>query len=270
MPETFYLDALSTNLTATQATMNGSDTSALTGVPCEYNVSLNLIEHIFQFHTDDTDIHDVENSDLLYKIAYDSATNSVFGMNLGSGETDAGGGNVGVSTGGSGYPGNQNGSMDGGNRPLAFDYVQYLAYNMFNTIQGTDLFNNEQTVRDSLQSSFITAFQNKMTELGVLTKENGDIGTATEDGTFTATSGSISNFPSKVMLKQIIDNDPSRLNDIPSLSVSVPENTLPLYKVPLNAGDILVFTLVVTSGNTMLGSGAAISNRTYLISMTIV
>ena len=266
--EVFYLDALSTGITASAATLDGAATSSLTGVLCSYDVGLDLIENIFQFHTDDTDINDVENSDLLYKTNYVSATDSVFGMNLGTGETDASG-NVSVDYIVTGVYPNNNGPMVNTVRPLAQDYVQYLAYNMFNTIQGVDLFNNEQTVRDNLQSSFITAFQDKMNTLAYLTNNSGDVGTAIADGSFTATTGTIANAPPKVILRQIIQNQRTRLQTLSS--VTVDEGSLPLYKVPLMVGDIIAFTLVVTSGNDTITSPAQdILDRTYLIKMTIV
>jgi hypothetical protein len=149
------------------------------------------------------------------------------------------------------------GSIDGNaaTNTVPYDYVRYLAQCLFNTYLGVDLFDNETELRDDLNTSARTALNTKLLSFVAL----GEL------------DASASINPSKVILDQIIVNQPSRLATLEAASGSGDSTW---YYMPILAGDSLYFKLVVSaaSGQAAIVDSATVSteDREYLIKINAV
>ena len=92
----------------------------------------------FQYQTDSVDINDVVANDVKFRVVYADAPNAPLGMDIDE-STEV-----------------VEGAIDGtaGNKNITYDYTRYLALKLFNTHLGVDLFNNEEELRDDLNTSF--------------------------------------------------------------------------------------------------------------------
>ena len=233
----FYLSQLDVSVDASSATLSGVNTSAFTGdATAAVDISLNTVMSMFQFKTDSTDVNDTNNVDILYKTVYTTSANP---LNI---DLDINTGMIAnaIDTGAS-------------NNHVTYDFVRYLAFKLFNTHLGVDLFSNEEPLRTTLNADFKSAFDTVLVDLAAV----GDA-----DNT-----GLISLIPSKSILDQVIHSVPERLNDITPLAVG--SNW---YKAPLEAGDKLYFRLTVSAAANQhnLTSVSAIPDRVYLIKATLV
>jgi hypothetical protein len=190
--------------------------------------------NIFQFSSDSINIdNDIANK-IKYKVVYTAGvgiTNIVFNIDT-SGSVISGYIHAGAV-----------------NNNATYDYVRYLAERLFNTHLGVDLFSNESELRTTLRDNFSTSFNYNM---GLL-----------HDMSETNDSG---NSPSKTILKQIIDVQPTRLKDISQLALGGN-----WFKSPLALGDILYFRLTVKAdvNQHTLTNIDSIPDRVYLIKATL-
>ena len=233
-PMPFYLPQLDVSVNSLSALLLGESSSVFSGdATVAVDILLENAMNIFQFQSDSTDINNVTANDIKYRVVYtgDSSYNMVFNIDTSS--------NVIVN---SIYSG-------AANNNATYDYVRYLAQQLFNTHLGVDLFSNESDLRQDLMDAFSTSFTSNMTRLHAVE---------------TDASG---NSPSKTILNEIINNHPERLNDISSLAVG---NNW--FKCPLVVGDILYFCLTVkaAANQNTITNVVAIPDRVYLIKVTLL
>ena len=233
-PMPFYLPQLDVSVNSLSALLLGESSSVFSGdATVAVEILLENAMNIFQFQSDSTDIDNVTANDIKYRVVYtgDSSYNMVFNIDTSS--------NVIVN---SIYSG-------AANNNATYDYVRYLAQQLFNTHLGVDLFSNESDLRQDLMDAFSTSFTSNMTRLHAVE---------------TDASG---NSPSKTILNEIINNHPERLNDISSLAVG---NNW--FKCPLVVGDILYFCLTVkaAANQNTITNVVAIPDRVYLIKVTLI
>ena len=243
--QSFYLSDLEISTTATLATLSGSTSTSFTGdATAELDVSASVLQTLFQFHSDAIDVTDAVADDLTYKVvntegqSYPLSSDFLANTEVTSGMVDS---NAATNT-------------------VTYDYVRYLAYRLFNTYLGVDLFANETELRDDLDTTARAALDAKLGDFA-------DLG---------AQDASASINPCKVILDQIIANQPTRLSDlhIASGSASTDDGAAVWNYVPILAGDSLYFKLVVSAD---AGQAAVVDvstvttpDRTYLIKINAV
>ena len=236
MPEQdFYLSQLNVDIDASSATFDGAVTVAFdASASAEVDVSFSVLRNLFQFSTDASDIDDVVATDILYKVDYTTQAEPL-GIDLNT-NTEVYEGFI------------QSGATD---NHVAWDFVRYLALKLTNTYLGVDLFSNETELRDNLTSTFKTKFNAVLLGLAANQAVDAD-----------------SDSPSEAILSQIMNNDPSRLDDLTVLSVGGL-----WYQVPIDIGDKLYFILTVTPATGqegLTGLATPIPDRTYLIRINAV
>jgi hypothetical protein len=231
----FYLSQLDTSVTPVSATISGVDSSSFTGhATVDINISLDSAKSMFQFYTDSVDINDTTIDDIKYKVVH-TTSNNPLNIDLDLAST--------VSV-------NPIVNSTGTNNNLTYDYVRYLAEELFATPNGVDLFSNEQELRNNLNSVFKANFNTVLLDL---------VGDDVVDAT--------GNSPSETILNQVIKSLPGRLENITDLHVA--DNW---YKAPLEADDKLYFLLTVSAAanqHDLTERATPIANRTYLIRATL-
>ena len=185
MPD-FYLGQLDTGFDSALATISGVDSLSFSGnATVDIDIDLETAKNMFQFYTDSIDITDVVADDIKYKVVY---SNSSTPLNI---DLDMR------------APVSANPIVPGAeNLNLTYDYVRYLAQELFSTPNGVDLFENESALRNTINANFKTAFN--IVLLGLAT--NGIVDAA-------------DNSPSETILKQVMHSLNERLTDITGLHV---------------------------------------------------
>jgi hypothetical protein len=247
----FYLSDLDIIADASQALMAGIDTTVFTAdATAEFDVPLTFLRQLFQYHSDASDVDNVDADDTLYKVSYATSStqitsNFITNTIVTSNKQDA-------------------------NAPLqdlARDYVRYLAYKLFNTPQGVDLFDNETELRTNLNLECRNKMHAKLLDLA-------------DHGILDAASSNPN--PALKLLKQIIKQAPGRLSGGDPANTADPwhivsgtvagENAW--YEMPLVVGDSICFKLKVVADpgqNSIIA--IAVSNPadwTYLIKMNAI
>jgi hypothetical protein len=237
-----YLPLFSVTVTSDLATIYGESYAPLTGdATVDVDVSTTLMQEIFQFQTDSTDINDISLNDIKYKVVYTPSDPILpFGIDIDTSSNVSSGAIA---------------SNAGLNQNLTYDYVRFLAFKLFGTHLGVDLFNNEATLRASLNLNFKTALHDALVA-----------------GNGVEVDADYSNVMRTILL-QVINNAPSRLNNIPSLEVGVDATSGETwYKMPFLAGDKVYFRLTVEPhlDQSTTTTNATVTNRIYLIKGTLV
>ena len=220
--QTFYLSELDITADASLALMAGSQADAFDGdAIAELEVPLSVLRALFQYHTDASDVDDVVSTDTLYKVVHSTTsapistnfiTNTIVTLNKQDSNAVA--------------------------QDLARDYVRYLAKQLFNTVMGVDLFDNEAELRTNLNARSRESLNARLLELAAL----GDL----------SASITVDN-PSMKLLKQIIKNDPDRFSGLASghsanpWEVASGSGEEEWYKMPLIVGDVICFLLNVNA-----------------------
>ena len=233
----FYLAQLNIVVDASSALLSGTDTVPFDGsANVAVTIPLENAMNIFQFKTDSTDINNVTADDIKYKVVYSGADPTRMQFNL-----DASA----VLFAGDIYPGATN-------RNTTYDYVRFLAQELFNTHLGVDLFSNETQLRETLRDDFSVAFDSNMTVLAGHGETNAD-----------------GNSPSKSILLQVINSASDRLSQIDQ-DYAIENDDW--YRCPLMVDDMLYFRLTVNAaaGQDNLTGVEAIPARVYLIRATLV
>lgn len=242
--QTFYLSDLDITADASLALMAGYDTTTFTGdATAELNVPLEVLRLLFQYHTDASDVDNVVSTDTLYKVVHTTtsvpiSSNFIVNTLVTANNQDA----------------------NAVAQDLARDYVRYLAHELFNTVMGVDLFDNEEELRANLNARSRESLNAKLLELAAY-------------GPLSATNNSTN--PSMKLLKQIIKNDADRFSDAGISFINVSGTAEEQwYKMPLVAGDVICFLLHVNSAvDQKLIVNSAVSDpalHTYLIKMIAV
>ena len=226
------------SVTSSSATISGVVSQSFSGdATVAVDIPLGNARNIFQFYSDSNDITDASAQDIKYRILYNSenpSANMVFNLDTSAQVI-------------SGFMKYEDTNSPFGN--VTHDYVRNLAWQLFNTHWGSDLFSNEEELRTTLRDNFSTTFHTSMSNL------NGAVTDAT------------GNSPSKTILNQIIMEQPARLNDISELALG---NNW--YMCPFVAGDFLYFKLTVKAAanqEILTGLLVPVPDRAYLIKATL-
>jgi hypothetical protein len=207
------------------------------------------MQSLFQFQTDSTDINDISLNDIKYKVVYTSSDPiSPLGIDIDTSSNVSSGAIA---------------NTAGLNQNLTYDYVRFLAFKLFGTHLGVDLFNNEATLRSSLNYKF-------KYQLDYILSNSTGYEFPTD---FVDPNNGITGTVMSSILFQIINNSPERLADITAYEVGVDATSGETwYKMPLLAGDKIYFRLTVEPhvDQSTTTTNATVTNRVYLIRGTLV
>lgn len=241
----FYLNDLELSITSTLATLGCVATDPFTGIDAyaELDVSASVIQSLFRFHTDASDIDNVEDDDLYFKVYYPTTEDYPLSTNfLNNTEVTVNMIDTNAAT-----------------NTVPYDYTRYLAQCLFNTYLGVDLFDNEEELRTDLDTSARAALNTKLETLHALGGR-----TSSQD-----------NNPGFKIMDQIKCNVHERLYDIQLASgdPTVNQGTDVWYYMPIYTGDSMYFKLNVsaaTGQGDVVDGNITVSNRVYQIKMNLV
>jgi len=244
----FYLGQLNITTTSELATLGGE-----CGMPISGDATVNIttvsastMRNLFTFGTDSIDINDVASEDLIYRVNWTDNSNNPLDIDI---DLSA---NV------------ISGSVASGlaNQNMTYDFVRYIAVNLFNTVNGVDLFSNETTLRSSLKNKFNVTLNNKLLELV-------DLGSQTDNDT--------TNNPVRDALNHMLHHTHERFLDISNNlyygpGVDLSGNEVGMYKVPFISGDRVYFSVIVHASDiqhTVVNRQITIPSRTYVLKLTL-
>jgi hypothetical protein len=243
--QSFYLNDLELSINSTLAGLGCVATDPFTGIDAyaELDVSASVMQTLFQFHTDASDVDDIVADDLYFKVEYTDGQSYPLSTDFLA--------NTEVIT----NMINANAAMN----TVPYDYVRYLAECLFNTYLGVDLFANETELRTDLDTTARAALDTKLGELAALGELN-----STE-----------SSNPGFKIMDQVKCNTPERLSTIHLASgdANVNDGADVWYYMPILSGDTVYFKLNVSaaSGQADVVDGSiSISTRVYQIKLNVV
>jgi hypothetical protein len=243
--QSFYLNDLELSINSTLATLGCVPTDPFTGIDAyaELDVSASVMQTLFQFHTDASDVDDIVADDLYFKVVYTDGQSYPLSTEF-LANTDVITNMI-----------NANAAMN----TVPYDYVRYLAQCLFNTYLGVDLFANESELRTDLDTTARAALDAKLGELAALGELN-----STE-----------SSNPGFKILDQVKCNTPQRLSTIHLASgdANVNDGAYVWYYMPILSGDSVYFKLNVSAASGQaaeVDESITISSRVYQIKMNVV
>ena len=214
--QSFYLSDLEISITSTIADLGCIDTTPFTGIDAYavLDVSASVLQSLFQFHSDASDVSDIVTDDLFFRIIHEStetplSENFLTNTNVYTNAIDE----------------------NANNNTVIYDYPRYLAKKLFNTFLGVDLFANELEIREGLNTSARTALNTKLVTLASL-------------GELDASSN---NNPGFILMEQIKYSVPERLSTIhfSESSETAADGAGAWFYTPILAGDSVYFKLNV-------------------------
>jgi hypothetical protein len=266
----FYLPALDTEVTLIGGTLDASGAIAAVdlGQQATANISIPLAtaKALFRFQSDSLDFTDLAADDIKYYVYYDGTAGTpaaFYNMNpanaIVTAVTDAAPYALGAS--------------DAVNA-VKHDFVRYLAFKLFNTIHGVDLFSNE----DALLANVVTTGEEVTTKIRALLAA-----VSYKDGTITAGSGEdkhmlntgenhmVAGNIGRTIFRHIMASKPGRLVVGSTGAIT---STAAIQDFPFIVGDYFVFKLTVNSSSTQTGiigavPPAAVTPRIYKIKLIL-
>jgi hypothetical protein len=243
--QSFYLNDLELSVTSTLASLGCVATDPFTGIDAyaELDVSASVIQSLFRFHTDASDIDNVEADDLYFKVYYPTSEEYPLSTNFLT--------NTEVIT--------NMIDTNAATNTVPYDYVRHLAKCLFNTYLGVDLFENETELREDLDTTARAAMDTKLQTLHSLGGR-----TSSQD-----------NNPGFKLMDQIKCNVHERLYDIQLASgdPTVNQGLDVWYYMPIYTGDAIYFKLNVSAATNqadVVDASVTVSNRVYQIKMNLV
>jgi hypothetical protein len=209
-------------------------------------VSASTMRNLFTFGTDSIDINDIVSEDIVYRVNWTDNSNNPLDIDV---DLSA---NV------------ISGNIASGlaNQNMTYDYVRYIALQLFNTVNGVDLFNNESTLRSSLKKKFNITLNNMLIELASLGSQS---------------ANDTTNNPVLSAMTQMIRRAPGRFENIQSDLFYGPGANLSgdeifVYKIPFLPGDKVYFSVIVDAAedqHSVVNRVITIPKRTYLLKLTL-
>ncbi len=214
-----------------------------------FYVKLSDMKEVFKFQTDSFDVNDVSLSDIRYYV-YKNKWPSTIKLNPAHSMVD-----VSESNGMMGSSG-----MFAQNKALLkHDYVRYLAYKLFRTIHGVDLFKNESDLLENISywgETIRNAIENKLDLISTTSSDE----TIPIDGSgnrFLTNATTTNTNITRELMMQIVGNSRARLFNI--------SGTTGIQSVPLMENDSfnIVITVFAAENQNILTGSDSISSRTY-------
>jgi hypothetical protein len=227
-----------------------------------FNVNTADMRAVFQFQTDNTDINDVDATDLKY-YTFLNQWPANLRLNVANAMMD--------DTNSSNAYGISQSDIPRSKFLLKHDFERYMALKLFGTIQGVDLFSNEMALSENMcylggDIEGSSVYADIRTSLASIASVDGTSPGLSADGNgllfMSNATKDNSNIVRHLML-QIQANQPARFAEVQDSEGPQP--------VPLQTGDILNFTLIVSAKENQhtLTDVAEIPSRTYLIRLVL-
>ena len=257
--QSYTLDICGSLLTAAPDAM--TDVSAV----ATYHIKRSVLRSVFKFHSDSADVTDVSANDTRY---YVFMTNWPVDASLNPAHAEMTSSPM-LATGG---------DIVANKNLVKHDFVRYMAYKLFNTVYGVDLFANETELLNDISSKGRTAKDNIRTALdNVCTTStvtgDGALTTDASNNKFTTNAASTNTNICRELIRQIGNSQPSRFNYGVSDASGVDLSGNTFYReVPIEAGDSINFKLTVTPHATqhnLTGRTTAFESRVYKIRLLV-
>lgn len=252
----FFSNHLSESIDASSATIPTSSTvlGDVSATVLVVDVSATTLQNTFYYKTD-VDIATAGTDDVLYYV--DVSQWSTMANDL-----DAENGSISIANGA--YVANDT---------LSEDFLRNLAYQLFGTHLGVDLFNNETTVKANLNTStasLASSIQSTISDVGISGTDaslNGTAGSKYFDDSVTGTKN-----VTREIINQLLDNSTSRQRFVDISSNWTYDSTPGQYKVPLIAGDSISYAVTVNphaDQDTNVATGGSTSSRKYRVKFVL-
>ena len=229
-----------------------------------------VLRSVFQFHSDSADVNDVDASDTKYYVfmnnwPLDASLNPAHASMTTTPMLPTAG------------------DVLADKNLVKHDFVRYMAFKLFNTVYGVDLFANENAVLNDISSKGRTAKDSIRTVLDNVSTTStvtGDHALATDasgnkytTNTYVGSTSNINTNVCRELIRQIGNSQPSRFNYGVSDASGVDLSGNTFYReVPIEAGDSINFKLTVTPHATqhnLTGRAAAFDSRVYKIRLLV-
>ena len=155
---------------------------------------------------------------------------------------------------------------------LPQDYLRHLSKQMFNSTRGVDLFDNEQSVLESVDIRCKLAFRATLNSLSGIIRDGDNyvIDNPLAPTQLTGSSMAGTN-PAQKIMKQLLKRDPARFTDLTAFQIG----TSNWFKVPILKGDSVYFPITIGSPLhqqqlVISSSSTEIVSRTYLLRCVVV
>ena len=248
----FYLAGLSASLTlTTSGALDAAAADALTAdATAIFNINLTDMAAVFKFQSDSNDFTDATADDVKYYVY--SANSELLKLNPAHAKVVA------------------NALTPGAAAVINLvkhDYLRFLAKDLFNTVHGVDLFNNEVALLSNVAAKgneIMTANNVKLTAISVA----GTTSTGPEGAHYMTNDVSSNDNICRVIMREIASRKPARF------TASVGDTDISgIRSVPFEVGDTFSFKITVnaaTNQHTIVRTTTAVAARTYLIKLVLV
>jgi hypothetical protein len=231
-----------------------------------YHIKKSVLRSVFKFHSDSADVNDLDVSDTKYYVfmnnwPVDASLNPAHAV-MTTNPMLATGGDV---------LANKN--------LVKHDFVRYLAYKLFNTVYGVDLFSNENELINDISSKGRTKKGDIFTALNNVSTTSTVTGTHAlsldpSNNKYTTNDASLNTNICRELIRQIGANAPGRfhygVSDASGVDLS---GNIGVYReVPFENGDSINFKLTITphsTQNNLTGVAGPLDSRVYKIRLLV-
>lgn len=224
--QSIYLPTLDMEITADAVVLPDPSNNELPVADCiaHFNLSVEYLQGLFQYQTDGIDVTNQYSTDVQFRLMYTiDASGNVYSIDA-SDSTYA----LGIDINNAVYLENQIGGDSSFNTiGVGPDFVRYLAEQLFSDYNGTDLIQNEEEIRDNLNTTFKDTLHTNLLN---------------EQSFISSLDPSSSSITKSVFLSLI--EQPARFRDIANMVAAI-ENDQTWYKMPIVEGDKFAFLLTI-------------------------
>lgn len=238
----FVLDDFNNSLTAVTATLESNEfTLGDHDATAILDVSISDISGVFKFISDSKELSDASETDLKYFVEADRLKS----LNLGNVFTL--------------YDVSENSMKEtADDQTIPLDFIRYLAFQLFNSVEAVDLFDNEDAFKNHLENEETDTTVPNIND--VINDSGTDAAPLNNDS-----EGNLT----KKMLDQVVNFQKGRLQSLSPEEVGDKYH----FTVPIEVGDALVFLLTVkpaTDQETVTGKTDPIAKRVYRMKINVV
>jgi hypothetical protein len=231
-----------------------------------YHIKKSVLRSVFKFHSDSADINNVDASDTRYYIFMNNWPSDA-SLNPAHASMTS---NPMLATAG---------DVLANKNLVKHDFVRYLAYKLFNTVHGVDLFNNELELLNDISSkgrssaaNIITLLKNVSTESGVTSPAPiYPLNVDASNNKYTMNDASGNTNICRELIRQIASSDAGRFRYGNSDASGVDLSGNPYREVPFENGDSLNFKVTITPANNQnnLTQQSTFDSRVYKIRLLV-
>jgi hypothetical protein len=248
----FYLAGLSAALTlTTKGTLDAQAADALTAdATAIFNINIADMAAVFKFQSDSNDFTDAAAEDVKYYVY--SANSELLKLNPAHAKVVTG----------AQIPG-----ATATTNLVKHDYLRFLAKDLFNTVHGVDLFNNEAALLSNVAfagNEIMTTNNTRLTNISV----TGTTSTGPDNAHYMTNDTSSNLNICRVIMREIALRKPARF------TASAGDTDISgIRSVPFVVGDTFSFKITVNADaeqHTIVRASGAVATRTYLIQLVLV